>query len=58
MKIRKNKHIQLDDINCRWQRLCMGENGISVMDEWNGVQERPKKVSYKLKQHIEKVSAS
>jgi len=37
MKIRKNKHIQLDDINCRWQRLCMGENGISVMDEWNGV---------------------
>jgi len=32
-----------------------GEDGFSVMDEWNGIQEHLKKFCYKMKLHIKEV---
>ena len=56
IKICNERPIQLDEINHHWQMLCfeatMGEDGFSVMDEWNGIHEHLKKVPYKMKLHI------
>lgn len=59
IKIRNKRLIRLGGINPRRQRLHMGEeegeNGTFVLGEWNDIQERLKKVPYKLKLHIKEV---
>jgi len=58
-KIRKDKPILLDKIHHHWHMLCMGqesnEDGFSVEDEWNGIQERLKKVPYQMKLEMKEV---
>ena len=58
-KILEDKPILLDDIHHHWHRLRMGEesneDSFSVDDEWNGIQERLKKVSYQMKLEIKEV---
>ncbi|AES60908.2 hypothetical protein MTR_1g072330 [Medicago truncatula] len=59
VKIRDNKPILLDEIHRHWHRLCMAEenneDGFSVDEEWNSVQERLKKVPYQMKLEIKEV---
>ena len=58
MKIKKLP-IQLDDINPHWQRFPICEEEVdddfSVMEEWNDIQERLKKVPCKMKLNIKEV---
>jgi hypothetical protein len=55
MKIGKNLSIRYDDIDLHRQKLRVGEeegeDDFSMMDEIIGIQERIKKVSYKIKLH-------
>jgi len=56
MKRKEKLPIRLDDIDPHWQRLsaCGEEDDydFSIMEKWNGIQERLKKTSYKMKLHI------
>ena len=58
-KICEDKPILLDKIHHHWHRLCMSqesnEDGFSVKDEWNGLQERLKKVPYQMKLEMKEV---
>jgi len=58
-KICEDKPILLDEIHHHWHRLCMGqesnEDGFSVEDEWNGIQERLNKVPYQMKLEMKEV---
>lgn len=58
-KICDDKPILLDEIQHHWHRLCMGqesnEDGLSVEDDWNGIQERLKKVPYQMKLEMKEV---
>ena len=58
-KIFEDKPILFDEIQLHWHRLRMGEecneHGFSVDDEWNGIQERLKKVPYQMNLEIKEV---
>jgi len=62
IKICDNKPILLDEIHRNWHRLCTGEesngDGFSAEEEWNGVQERLKKVPYQMMLEIKEVFAA
>jgi len=58
MKIKEKLSIRLDDIDPHWQKLhaCGEVDGdFFMMEEWNNVRERLKKVPYKMKLHIKEV---
>ena len=56
MKRKEKLPIRLDDIDPHWQRLsaCGEEDDydFSIMEKWNGIQERLKKVPKKMKLHF------
>jgi hypothetical protein len=56
MKRKGKLSIRLDDIDPHWQRLsaCGEEDDydFSIMEKWNGIQERLKKAYFKMKLHI------
>jgi len=55
MKRKEKFPIRLDDLYPHWQRLTVcGEEvyDLSVMEEWNGIQEHLKKAPSKMKLHI------
>jgi len=58
-KIHDDNPILLDEIHRHWHRLCMSEesneDGSSIEEEWNGVEERLKKVPYQMKLEIKEV---
>jgi len=58
-KIREDKPILLDEIHHHWNRLYMGqesnEDGFSVEDEWNGIQEHFKKVPFQMTLEMKEV---
>jgi hypothetical protein len=59
MKSKKKLPLVLDDIYPRWKRLSVQEEEVdddfSVMEEWNGIQERLKKCPYKMKLYIKEM---
>jgi len=56
MKRKGKLPIRLDEIDSHWQRLNVQgkevDDDFSVMKEWNGIQERLKKVPKKMKLHF------